>query len=186
MHIRVGVVIALALALAWSADAQQKSAGREPFRIGPDDVLRISVWKNDAMSGPALVRPDGMITLPLVNDVQAEGLTPLELRNVLAEKLKEFIPNPEVSVIVTDIRSLRISVMGEVTRPGRFELRTRVTVLEALAMAGGFTQFAARSKIVIQRPEGSTMKLIPFNYDRVAAGQQENFFLHGGDIVLVP
>jgi polysaccharide export outer membrane protein len=170
MRIRLGIVIAVALALVWSADAQQKATAREPFRISPEDMLRISVWKNDEMSGPAVVRPDGMISLPLLQDVQAEGLTPLELQKVLTQKLKEFIPNPEVSVIVTDIRSLRVSVMGEVMRPGRFEIKSRVTVLEALALAGGFTQYATRSKIVILRPDETTMKRIPFNYDKAAAG----------------
>jgi len=170
-----------------AAVADARKTGLESYRIGPEDMLRISVWKNEAMSSPAvLVRPDGMISLPLLNDVKANGLTALELRDVLTEKLKEFVPNPEVSVIVSDIRSLKVSVMGEVSRPGRFELRSWVTVLDALALAGGFTQYASRSSIAILRADGATMKRIPFNYNKVADGQQENFYLRQGDIVLVP
>jgi polysaccharide export outer membrane protein len=184
------LLLSVAVATGW-ADAQStqgvdgRGAAPDTYRIGPEDVLRISVWKNDAMSGTVPVRPDGKISLPLINDVQAAGLTSLELRDVLTGKLKEFIPNPEVSVIVSDVRSLKVSVIGEVARPGRYELKSWATVLDALALAGGFTQFASRSKIMILHPEGKVMQKIPFNYNDVA-GKQENFFLRNGDIVLVP
>ena len=187
----VSIVVAAELACAQSSaiDATDKDANRkgapESYRIGPEDTLQISVWKNGDMSRTALVRPDGKISMPLLNDVQAAGLTALELRDVLTTKLKDFIPNPEVSVIVTDVRSLKISVIGEVARPGRYDLKSWATVLDALALAGGFTQYASRSKIVILHPEGTTMKRIPFNYNKVP-GEQENFYLHSGDIVLVP
>jgi polysaccharide export outer membrane protein len=104
-----------------------RSAGPEAYRIGPEDMLHISVWKNEAMSKIVPVRPDGKISLPLVNDVQAAGLTALELRQELTQKLAEYIPNPEVSVIVSDVRSFKVSVMGEVARPGRFELKSWTT-----------------------------------------------------------
>src|SRR2546422_8371905 len=107
------------------------------------------------------------------------------LRETLTQKLAEYMPSPEVSVIVSDVRSFKVSVMGEVVRPGRFELKSWTTVLDVLALAGGFTQFATRSRIVILRPEGATMKRIPFNYNKVAA-EQENLYLSNGDIVLVP
>src|SRR5258706_499878 len=116
---------------------------------------------------------------------QAAGLTALELRDVLTTKLKDFIPNPEVTVIVSDVRSLKVSVIGEVARPGRYELKSWATVLDALALAGGFTQYASRSKIVILHPKGKSMEKIPFNYNEVS-GKQENFYLRNGDIVLVP
>ena len=160
-------------------------AAPDAYRIGAEDVLQISVWKNEAMTRTVPVRPDGKISLPLLNDVQAGGLTALELRAVLTTKLAEYIPSPEVSVIVSDVRSFKVSVMGEVARPGRFELRSWTTVLDVLALAGGFTQFAARSRIVILRPEGTAMKRIPFNYNKLA-GEQENLYLRNGDIVLVP
>ena len=120
-----------------------------------------------------------------MNDVRAAGLTALELREVLTRKLTEFIPSPEVSVIVSDIRSLKVSVIGEVTKPGRYELKSWATVLDVLALAGGFTQFASRTRIVILRPDGAAMKRIPFNYNKVA-GEQDNFYVRNGDVVLVP
>ena len=184
-------LLAPILVLAGAASAQTLTPdadGRgapDAYRIGPEDQLLISVWKNDAMSRSVLVRPDGKIALPLLNDVQAAGLTALELRDVLTTKLKDFIPNPEVTVIVSDVRSLKVSVIGEVARPGRYELKSWATVLDALALAGGFTQYASRSKIVILHPKGKSMEKIPFNYNEVS-GKQENFYLRNGDIVLVP
>jgi len=191
-----GLLIISALTAAEPAGAQappggaaerdaNRGAAPEAYRIGPEDVLQISVWKNDAMSRAVPVRPDGKISLPLLNDVQAAGLTALELREVLTKKLAEYMPSPEVSVIVTDVRSFKVSVIGEVARPGRYELKSWTTVLDVLALAGGFTQFAARSRIVILQPDGKAMKRIPFNYNKIA-GEQENFYLRNGDIVLVP
>lgn len=177
-------------------DASKPAATQEPglpdqtYRIGPEDVLQISVWKNDAISRAVPVRPDGKITLPLLNDVQAAGLTPMELRAFLMEKLAEYTPNPEVSVIVTGINSFRVSVIGEVMRPGRYDLKSWTTVLELLAQAGGLTQFASRSRIVVLRPlgDGKGFQRLPFNYNTVisAGGEQHNFLLHSGDILLVP
>ncbi len=160
----------------------------EPYTIGPEDVLAITVWKNDAMSRTVPVRPDGMISLPLLDDVQAAGLTPMQLRDLLAKRLADFIPNPDVSVILTAVHSYKVSVMGEVAKPGRYELGSWTTVVDVLALAGGFTQFAARTRIAVLRPTGKTMKRIPFNYNKVvsAGGEEENFYLEPGDIVLVP
>jgi len=169
------------------------------YRIGPEDMLQISVWKNEAVSRSVPVRPDGKISLPLLNDVQAAGLTPLELRDVLTQKLAEYMPSPEVSVIVTEVRSFKVSVLGEILKPGRYELKSWSTVLDALALAGGFTPFAARSRIVILRPDGNTVKRIPFNYNKLTSTEglldrmlnsggelPGNFYLQNGDIVLVP
>jgi polysaccharide export outer membrane protein len=160
----------------------------EQYRIGPEDLLAISVWKNEAMSRIVPVRPDGMISLPLLDDIQAAGLTPMQLRDVIVKKLTEYIPTPEVSVIVTEVRSFKVSVMGEVARPARYELKSVSTVLDVLAQAGGFTQFANRSRIVILRPNGKGMTRIPFNYNKVigSGGDDENLYLQAGDIVLVP
>jgi len=168
-----------------SALDTSRNSAPEAYRLGPEDLLQISVWKNDTLSRTVTVRPDGKISLPLVNDVQASGLTALELRGILIKRLAEYIPSPEVSVIVSEVRSFKVSVIGEVNRPGRFELKSWATVLDALAMAGGFTQFASRSRIVVLHPEGTTMRRIPFNYNKLA-GEQENFYLRNGDIVLVP
>ena len=160
----------------------------DEYRIGPEDTLQISVWKNEAMSKNVPVRPDGLISLPLLNDVQAAGLTPMELREVLIKRLGEYMPTPEVAVIVTEVRSFKVSVIGEVLRPARYELKSWTTVLDVLALAGGLNEFAARSRIVILRPDGRTMKRIPFNYNKVisSGGERENFYLRPRDIVLVP
>ncbi len=179
---------------AFAEEPQTTTPGRDQsvdhgeYRIGPEDVLYISVWKNESVSRTMPVRPDGKISLPLLNDVQAAGLTPTQLRNVLAKKLREYIPDPEVAVTVQEVRSAKVSVLGEVKTPGRYELKSATTVLDILAQAGGLSEFAARSRIVILRPDGNAMKRILFNYNKVVAAdaEQENFYLEPGDIVLVP
>lgn len=178
-----------ALALG-SDDARPAAAGERStgYQIGPEDLLQILVWKNEVLSRTVPVRPDGMISLPLLNDVQAAGLTPLELRAVLIKKLAEFIPDPEVSVIVTDVRSLKVSVIGQVARPGRYEFRSWATVMDVLATAGGLSEFAAKSRIAVFRPDGRSVKRIPFNYEKLGAKEdaQLNFFVRPGDLVFVP
>jgi polysaccharide export outer membrane protein len=170
------------------AKAAAPTTSLEEYRIGPEDLIAVTVWKNDAMSRVVPVRPDGMISLPLLDDIRASGLTAMELRDVIAKRLVEYMPSPEVSVIVNDVRSFKVSVMGEVARPARYELRSVTTVLDVLAQAGGFNQFANRSKIVILRPNGKGMTRIPFNYNKVVSsgGEEDNFYLQSGDIVLVP
>ena len=194
-------LIAMLAALVVSTDASAQApkppaaaqkprpaaAGLEEYRIGPEDVLAISVWKNEPMSRVLPVRPDGMISLPLLDDVMAAGLTPTELRNLLAQRLAEYVPSPAVTVIVNDVKSFKVSVIGEVTKPARYELKSRTSVLDVLALAGGFTQFASRSKIVVLRPEGDKRTRIPFNYNQAASGSaEEDLYLKPNDIVLVP
>ena len=168
--------------------SQGGSVDPNEYRIGPEDVLQISVWKNEAISRTVPVRPDGKVTLPLLNDIEAAGLTPMQFRDLLIQKLAEYMPSPEVSVIVVDPRSFKVSVMGEVPKPGRYELRSRTTVLDMIALAGGLSQFAARTKIFVLRPDGTVQKRLPFNYNKAvsAGGEQENFYLQAGDIVVVP
>lgn len=158
------------------------------YRIGPEDELSIAVWKNETLSRTVPVRPDGMISLPLLNDVPAAGLTPNELRDVLKKKLASYVASPEVAVIVQVVRSFKVSVLGEVRKPGTFEINGRSTVLDALARAEGLNDFASRSRIVILRPEGETTKRVSFNYNRAIAEdrEQENFYLQPGDIIVVP
>ncbi len=158
------------------------------YRIGPEDVLQIIVWKNDALSRSVSVRPDGKISLPLLDDIQAEGQTTRELRDFLTKRLADYVAAPEVSVIVTDVRSMKVSVIGEVPKPGRYELKSRTTVVDILALAGGLNQFASRSRIVILRPDGDKMKRFLFNFNKAisAGGEAENFYLRPGDIVIVP
>src|SRR5262245_61422083 len=175
-------------AKAPAAAAPGPAISAEQYKIGPEDLVAVSVWKNDAMSRVIPVRPDGMISLPLLDDVQAAGLTPMQLRDVITKRLTDYMPAPEVSVIVNDVRSFKVSVIGEVMRPARYELKSLTTVLDVLAQAGGFNQFASRSRIVILRPNGKGMTRIPFNYNKVIAsgGEEENFYLQPNDIVLVP
>jgi polysaccharide export outer membrane protein len=157
------------------------------YLIGPEDVLDISVWKNPELSRKVPVRPDGKVSLPLVNDIQAAGLTPSQLREQLATKLAEYVPTPEVAVIVQEVQSLKVAVVGAVKTPGRFMLKSPATVLECLALAQGLTEFAARDRIVVLRQNGSQTQRIPFNYSKVAnSSDQENFFVKPGDIIVVP
>lgn len=157
------------------------------YVIGPEDVLSISVWKNEALSRTLPVRPDGKISLPLLHDVHAAGLTAMQLRDKLSVALSEFIPNPDVSVIVSEVRSFRVSVMGEVHKPGVLYFKSDTTILEAIAMAGGFRDFASPSKIVVFRKDanGRTVK-IPFNYNKAMKADGENLALKTGDVIVVP
>jgi polysaccharide export outer membrane protein len=170
---------------------------RAEYRIGPEDMLLISVWQNAELSRTVPVRPDGKISLPLVNDVQAEGLTPMELRETLVRRLRDYMPSPEVSVVLAELNSFKVSVVGEVKKPERYRLRSPTTVLDALAMAGGFQDWANRERIVIMRPHskpsaggqtGYEWERIPFDYKKVvsAGGEQGNVAVQPGDIIVVP
>jgi len=191
------VLLVVANTLAADQDAARPLAkdkvqdivkGSNDYLIGPEDLLDISVWNNTAIGRTVPVRPDGKISLPLLNDVQAAGLTPMQLRDALIHKLQEYMPTPEVSVIVKEVHSFKVSVIGEIKKPGRHELKGQATVLDVLALAEGFGDFASRGKIVVLRPAGETVMHIPFNYNKVLSnnGAVENFFLQPGDIILVP
>jgi polysaccharide export outer membrane protein len=175
-----------------TAAAQMPSSAPIPitdYVIGSEDMLQITVWKNESLSRALPVRPDGKISLPLLHDVQAAGLTPMQLQEKLAIALGEFMPNPEVSVTVTDVRSYRVSVLGEVQRPGVLQLKSDTTVLEAIALAGGFRDFASPGKIMILRKNGDGQaQKIPFNYNRVVKDNrgEGNVTLKSGDVVVVP
>ena len=157
------------------------------YKIGPEDILDISVWKNAELSRTVPVRPDGKVSLPLVNDIQAAGLTPSALRDQLTAKLTEYVPSPEVSVIVREVHSAKVAVIGSVRNPGRYELKSPATVLEMIALAQGFTDFAARDRIFVLRQKGGTSERIPFNYRKIVDGNgQDNFFVQPGDIIVVP
>jgi polysaccharide biosynthesis/export protein len=157
------------------------------YQIGPEDVLDIAVWKNPELSRTVPVRPDGKVSIPLVNDFQAAGFTPSDLRDQLVSRLSDFVPMPEVSVIVREVHSRKVAVVGAVKTAGRYELKSPMTVLEAIALAQGFTDFAARDRIVVLRQIGGTTTRIPFNYRKISDGvEQENFYVHPGDIVVVP
>jgi polysaccharide export outer membrane protein len=158
------------------------------YVIGSEDVLQINVWKETDISSSVPVRPDGKISLPLLNDVQAAGLTPLQLAATIVERLKQFISEPRVTVIVTAMNSRRAYVMGQVTRQGAVLLVSNLTVLQALSAAGGPVQFANTKKIYVLRAEGGKQQRIPFNYDSVIKGKnpEQNINLKPGDTIVVP
>jgi polysaccharide biosynthesis/export protein len=158
------------------------------YIIGAQDVLDISVWKEPEVSRVVPVRPDGKISLPLLNDVQAAGLNPGQLAAQITESLKKFVTNPQVTVIVTTINSQRVYILGEVSRPGAFPLLPNMTVLQALSSAGGFTQFAREKKIYVLRNEDGKQVKHPFDYKAVIDGKNpdQNIVLKAGDTIVVP
>ena len=163
----------------------------EEYRIGPEDVLDISVWKSTELTQTVPVRPDGKITVPLLNDIQAANMTPMQLRDTLAKGYAQYLDPPDahpVSVMVKEIRSIKISVVGKVKTPGRYELKDTATVLEALALAGGLTDFANSERVVVFRRVGKGWSKLPFNYKKVVSewDEQQNFALQPGDIIVVP
>ena len=182
----------LTLLLVFSLLAQPCSAQEQEYVIGPEDVLDIAVWDNAAVSRTVPVRPDGMISLPLLNDVKAAGLTPSQLRQVLIKALVSYMPTPSVSVIVREVHSYKVTVIGEVRAPGRFELKSQATVLDMLAMAGGLSEFAERGRIIVFRVSGGSTKKIPFDYDKLTSkitstkSGDGNFCVLPGDVVVVP
>jgi len=158
-----------------------------PYVIGVDDVLHIAVWKEPDLTTTLPVRSDGMISLPLLNDVPAAGTTPMQLAATLTEKLKKYVAAPNVTVVVTQTNSQRIYVIGEVLRTGPMSLLHNMTVLQALATAG-FTQFANTKGIYVLRTDNGQEKKMPFNYKRVVKGEagSQNIYLQPGDTIVVP
>ena len=161
----------------------------EDYMIGLEDVLSINIWKEPELSvREVVVRPDGKISVPLVSDIQASGLTPVQLREKIAEKLKEFVASPVVSVMVVRVMSRSVSIVGEVLRAGSYPLVSPMTVLELLARAGGVTLDAKTKKIkIIRKEDGKTIQ-IPFNYRDIKDGKnlETNIMLKDRDVVVVP
>ncbi|MEQ1575872.1 MAG: polysaccharide biosynthesis/export family protein [Vicinamibacterales bacterium] len=158
------------------------------YVIGADDVLTVVFWRDKDMSTDVVVRPDGKITLPLLNDIDASGSTPEQLRDRIAKASAEFIEEPSVTITVKQINSRKVFITGEVTRPGPYPLTTPTTVLQLIAMAGGLNQFAQRDEIVVMRTENGQALSLPFDYAAVAKRKklQQNVLLKPGDVVLVP
>jgi polysaccharide biosynthesis/export protein len=167
--------------------ATQDTGTPSDYVIGADDTLRISVWKEPDLSEILPVRPDGKISMPLLNDIPAAGLTPLQLKDSITEKLKKFIADPRVTVVVTAMNSQRVFVSGEVLHSGPIALLPHMTVLQALSQAG-FNQFANLKGIYLLRTENGKQEKIPFNYKEVIKGNrpEQNIMLKPGDTVVVP
>lgn len=173
--------------VADSSGANSSGANSSDYVLGSDDQLHITVWKEADFTVTLPVRPDGKISLPLINDIQAAGLTPMELRDVITEKLKKYIADPRVTVEVMAMNSRRIFVSGEVTHTGAMPLLPNMTMLQALA-AAGFTQFANLKGIYLLRMENGKQVKLPFNYKEVIKGKhpEQNILLKSGDTVVVP
>jgi len=166
--------------------AASSPAGPE-YVIGADDVLHIAVWKEADLTVTLPVRPDGKISLPLLNDVQAAGLTPQQLGESLTEKLKKYIADPRVTVVVTSINSKRIYLTGEVLHAGAIPMLPNMTVLQALSSAG-MTQFANTKRIYVLRTENGKQQKLPVNYRKLVKGEkiEQNYLLQPGDTIVVP
>jgi len=169
--------------------ATQGATTPEPlYVIQPNDVLEVFVWKEPDLSRKALVRPDGRISVPLVQDLQAAGLTPAELKGKIEEALRDYIASPSVTVIVDQIQNYRIYVTGKVNNPSSYMLEKPITVLQAISLAGGFQEYADESEIKIVRTYGKEYVYLDFNYKEVIKGKQtnQNILLRSGDVVVVP
>lgn len=198
----VAITIAICAVFAPGARAGQATpSGGEgcpgEYAIGAEDVLDIVVWDNAELSRSVPVRPDGRISLPLLNDVQAAGFTPMQLRETLARSLGQYLASPNVSVIVREVHSFKVTVIGEVKLAGRYELRSRATVLDVLAMAGGLTDYAERGKLLLLRQQGGATRQIPLELNRMTAktGARPdasadpagtNICVLPGDIIVIP
>ncbi len=158
------------------------------YHISPEDVLQISVWREDDMSREVVVRPDGGISFPLAGDLKAAGKTPQQLETNITERLVKYIPDAVVTVSVTQVQGLRIYVTGKVRSPGQFRVGRYIDVLQALTLAGGLTPFANQSDIHIMRRNNNRIEVIPFNYGQVEKGKslEQNIILQTDDVVVVP
>jgi len=158
------------------------------YIIGPEDVLYIYVWKEENLSRTVPVRMDGMISIPLVDDVKAAGLTPLQLKELLLAKLREYVDTPDVTVIVTEANSYKVYVQGEVRTPGVIRLRAETSLVQVIVLAGGFTDWADKKKITILRKEGGKESRIRVNYKKIIDGDEgaRDIILKSGDIIIVP
>ena len=199
----MGIIVAMTAVTAW---AQSKPSASNPLQesaheksslivttdyiIGPEDVLEISVWRNADLSKQVSVRPDGKISLPLVGDVIAVGKTATQLADIISQKLKEYKENPQVSIVVREVNSYSIYVLGEVTRPAKYPLKSKTTLLQAITLSGGFSPAAARNKIVVFRfsENGEKDIRIKASYDDIILrdGSAQNIVLAPGDTIVVP
>ncbi len=176
-------------------DIPKSKSGRingavEDYRIGPEDQLEILVWKNQDISRQITVRPDGKISLPLIGDLQASGMTTQQLEGQISDRLKTYIETPQVSVLVSAVNSYFFYITGEISRPGKYPMRGRTTLLQAVSMAGGFTPFASRNNISVFRkdPTGAQESRIRVRYDEILSGgdANANVLLETGDTIVVP
>lgn len=161
------------------------AADNDQYVIGPEDVLLIYVWKEESITKSVPVRIDGKISLPLVNDIQAAGFTPLQLQKILTEKLKDFIENPTVTVTVMEANSFKVYVSGEVKQPGIHRIRSEMTLVKLIIMAGGFTEWADQKNILVITKENGTEKRMIVNYKKIIEGKEPDIVIKRDDTVIV-
>lgn len=163
-------------------------AGAEGYPLGPEDVLEISVWRDEALTRQVIVRPDGYISFPLIGDIQASGRTVDALRQAIQDKIAEYVPDTPVSVLLMQVGSPKVYVVGKVNRPGMYIMGHSMTVTQALALAGGLNAFADSSNILILRDVNGSQTAIAYNYGRIASGKklEDNIILHPRDTIVVP
>ena len=180
IFILIGVVMMFAAHPAIAVD--------ELFRIGPGDVIEISVWKDDTLNREVVVPPDRVISFSLIGDIDTTGMTVTDLRTEVTKKLVDYIPDATVTVILKEINSLKAYVIGKVNNPGTFSINMDTTVMQVLAMAGGLNPYASEGKVHVLRKKKSLSIKIPFNYKQVLKGEnlKQNIILQRGDVVVVP
>ncbi len=182
------MVVVATMAMLASVAAQAQQLGGLEYRIGPEDVLHISVWKDEDLDREVLVRPDGGISFPLVGDIQVSGRTPLEVQDEIRSRLARYVPDAEVTVSVEKISGYTIFVLGEVNEPGQHTLGRYVDVVQALTLAGGTTPYASESKIRVLRRQDGREVVYSVNFSDIKRGRklQQNIILQSGDVVVVP
>jgi polysaccharide biosynthesis/export protein len=169
-----------------SKASTQGAFGESDYRVGPEDVLEVFVWREPELSTTVVVRPDGKISLPLISELEAQGMTAKELQEEVTTRLRKYVANPVVNVIVKEINSPNISVLGQVRRPDRYRIKQRITVLEAVALAGGFTEFAKRDRVTIIRNSSKGKERIQVDLRRaVREGGSPVYYLEPSDTVYV-
>ena len=178
---------------AWAQSSKNQPSTRsvqtpKNYIIGLGDMLEIFVWRNEQLSREVLVRPDGKISLPLIQDIQAEGLTVPQLRQEITRRFDEHVNRPKVTIIVSQINSYKVNVLGRVMRPGVYPITGNTTLLEAISMAGGFSEWANKRKITVITHQGGKKKKIRVNYKKIASGKDpsQNIILKRGDTIIVP
>ena len=160
----------------------------EPYILGSEDVVEVLVWKESDLSRVVTIRPDGMISLPLIGDIKASGLTVERLKENIRKKFEKFVDNPTISIIVQEINSFKVFIHGEVALPGVYQLKSNTTLLQVISLAGGFTEWAKRDKIAILRKTEDKEIRIPVNYDKILSGKDmsQNLLLKKRDVIIVP
>ena len=182
------IIFSVCVSFSYAAEKTIRASSGPTFYLGPEDVLEISVWKDEALTKEAVVRPDGMVSFPLIGQIRAAGRTVENLQREIQRRISRYVPDAPVTVMVLKIGSPKVYVVGKVNKPGVYVMGSFLRVMQSLAMAGGTTTFADRDDIMVIREEKGTQRFIKFNYDRVSSGKDlhKNIPLKPGDTLVVP